>query len=62
MDGRKTATDWKKGLSFKLPKKGDTTSCNNWWGITVLTVPSKILSRIILNHIKGAAEAQPWKK
>jgi len=38
--------EWKKGILIKLPKKGDLTNCNNWRGITLLSSPSKILSRI----------------
>jgi hypothetical protein len=45
--------EWKKGTLIKLPKKGDLTNCNNWRGITLLSLPSKILSRIIFNRIKG---------
>jgi hypothetical protein len=44
--------EWKKGIMIKLPKKGDLTNYNNWRGITSLSLPSKILSRIILNRIK----------
>jgi hypothetical protein len=40
-----------------MPKEGDTTNCNNWWGITLLSVPSKTPSRIILYHIKDAMGA-----
>jgi hypothetical protein len=48
--------EWKKGILTKLPKKGDLTNCYNWRGITMLSLPSKILSRIILNRIKGYIE------
>lgn len=44
--------DWRKGLMIKLPKKGDLTECQNWRGITLLSIPSKVLLRIILNRIK----------
>jgi len=44
--------DWKCGLLVKLPKKGDTTNCDNWRGITLLSVPSKVLTRVLLNRIK----------
>jgi hypothetical protein len=36
----------------KLHKKGDVTNCENWRGITLLSVPSKIISWIILNQVK----------
>jgi len=26
--------DWRCGLLIKIPKKGDTANCDNWWGIT----------------------------
>jgi hypothetical protein len=48
----KLPADWKKGMIVKLPKRGDTTDCNNLRGITLLFVPSKVFSRIILNRIK----------
>jgi hypothetical protein len=46
----KLPADWKKGMIVKLPKKGDTTSCNNWRSITLLSVPSKVFSKNILNR------------
>jgi sorting nexin-29 len=44
--------DWKCGLLVKLPKKGDTINCDNWRGITLLSVPSKVLSRVLLSRMK----------
>ena len=44
--------DWKCGSLIKIPKKGDTASCDNWWGITLLSIPSKVFTRILLNRIK----------
>ena len=46
--------DWNKGLIVKLPKKGDLQHCDNWRGIILLSVPSKIFSRVLLNRIEGA--------
>jgi len=40
----------------KLPKKGDLSSCNNWQGIMLLSIPSKILTRIILERLKKALD------
>ncbi|CAH2278193.1 Hypothetical predicted protein [Pelobates cultripes] len=34
-------TDWKKGYLIKLPKKGDLSNCNNYRGITLLSVPAR---------------------
>jgi hypothetical protein len=46
----KVRKEWREGITVK---KGDTTNCNNWRGVTLLSVPSKILSIIILNRIKN---------
>ena len=48
--------EWKKGYLVKLPKKGDLSSCNNWQGIMLFSVPSKILTRIILERLKKALD------
>ena len=39
--------DWQKGIIIKLPKKGDLSYCDNWRGITWLSVPSKVLCRVL---------------
>jgi hypothetical protein len=36
----------------KTTEKGDTTNCDNWRGITLLSVPSKVLTTVLLNRIK----------
>ena len=45
--------DWNKGVIIKIPKKGDLQNCDNWRGITLLSMPSKIFCRILLNRIEG---------
>jgi hypothetical protein len=58
----KVPADWKKGLVVKLSNKVDTTNCNNWRGITLLNVPSKVLLRIILNSVKDVVELRLRKE
>ena len=48
---------WTTGLIVKLPKKGDLSDCNNWRGITLLSVTSKVLSRIIHRRIAEKLDA-----
>ena len=48
--------EWKKGYLMKLPKKGDLSSCNNWRGIKLLSIPCKFLTRIILERMKKALD------
>jgi len=52
----KIPEDWEEGLIMKIPKKGDLSDCNNWRGVTLLSIPSKILNRIILNRIQNTVE------
>jgi hypothetical protein len=43
---------WRCGLLTKIPKKGDTANCDNWRGITLLSIPSKVFTKILLNRVK----------
>ena len=36
--------DWTEGVIVKIPKKGALRNCNNWRGVTLLSVPSKTLA------------------
>jgi hypothetical protein len=51
-------SEMKDGIIVKLPKKGDLTQCNNWRGICVQPIASKIVARILLERIKTHIEAQ----
>ena len=51
-----TPGDWKMGLIIKLPKKGDLSLCKNWRGITLLSITSKVFSRVILDRISEALD------
>ena len=51
-------TDWTKGLLVKLPKSGDLSQCDKWRGITLLSIPSKVLTRIILDRMKDAVDKE----
>ena len=50
--------DWRKGLLVKLPKHGDLSQCGKWRGITLLSIPSKVLTRIILDRMKDAIDSR----
>lgn len=39
---QKLPKEWKEGIIIKLPKKGDLADCNNWRGITLLSVTGKV--------------------
>ena len=49
-------TTWSEGTIVKIPKKGDLTNCNKWRGITLLSIPSKIFCKILVNRMKTAVD------
>ena len=52
----KTARKWRKGLIAKLPEKGNLNECKNWSGITLLSVVSKVMRRIVIDRIRIGVE------
>ena len=48
--------EWQRGILIKIPKKGDLSKCENWRGITLLSVTSKILTRIMLERLKKSLD------
>ena len=46
-------TDWKRGLVVPLWKgKGDRQDCNNYRGVTLLSVPGKVFAQIIPDRVR----------
>ena len=41
---------------MKIQKKGNLADCNNWRGITLLSIPSKILCKVIIKRIQPALD------
>lgn len=46
--------DLKTGLIVRFAKKGDLSDCNNWRGITLLSLTSKVFSKIIQGCMTAA--------
>ena len=53
---------WKKGLAVTVFKEGDLRECNNWRGVTLLPVMSKIFCRMLLERIKKGVKKKRRKK
>lgn len=49
-------TSWTKSLVIVLPKKGNLQQCQNYRTISLISHPSKVMLRIILNRLKPQAE------
>ncbi|CAF4074483.1 unnamed protein product [Adineta steineri] len=50
--------DWSVAILIRLFKKGDKQLCDNYRGISLLSVISKLFSRIILNRIQQLIDNQ----
>jgi uncharacterized surface protein with fasciclin (FAS1) repeats len=46
----------KEGHIVKLPKKGNVSICDNYRGIMLLSVPGKVLNRVMLQRLKTAVD------
>ena len=49
-------TTWTQSLIITLPKKGNLQECQNYRTISLISHPSKVLLKIILNRLKPQAE------
>ena len=48
--------DWQSQLLVPLHKKGSRTTCDNYRGIALLSIPGKVFAKAILNRLKPRAE------
>ena len=48
--------EWKECYLIKIAKKGDLSRCGNFRGITLVSVPGKVLYRIIMERTKGEVD------
>ena len=56
---KKIPDDWNQGIIIIINnnnKKGALSECNNWRGITLLSIPSKILAKIIMKCLSLAVD------
>ena len=47
---------WTQSLVITLPKKGNLQQCQNYRAISLISHPSKVVLKIILNRLKPQAE------
>ena len=50
--------DWKNGTIVCIPKKGNLTECDNWRGVTLLSIPGKVYCQLILNRIRDVVDRE----
>ena len=56
LEKEEVPAQWKEGIVIKLVKKGDLRECSNYRGIMLLSVPGKVLNRVLLERIKAAVD------
>ena len=49
-------SDWRRQTIIPLHKKGSRSTCDNYRGIALLSTPSKVFSKAILNRLKPRVE------
>ena len=55
---RKVPNDWKKSVLVPLHKKKDWTVCDNYCGISLLSVPGKVFCFLILDPLEHIIDPQ----
>ena len=49
-------TPWTQSLVVTLPKKGNLQQCQNYRTVSLISHPSKVMQKIILNRLNPQAE------
>ena len=49
-------TPWTQSLVITLPQKGNLRQCQNYPTVSLISHPSKVMLKIILNRLKSQAE------
>ena len=54
-DKAEAPDEWKEGFIIQFPKTSNLRECDNYRGITILSVPGKMFSRRLLDRMKTTA-------
>ncbi|VDO79179.1 unnamed protein product [Schistosoma curassoni] len=57
-DEEQVLTDWKERHRIKISKQGDLSKSENYRGITILSIPGKVLNRVLLYRMNASVDAQ----
>ncbi|XP_061183454.1 uncharacterized protein LOC133191734 [Saccostrea echinata] len=53
--------EWHHGVIIRIPKKGNLNDCSNWRGKTLLSIPSKTMTKIITGGSSTTFIGTVWK-
>ena len=57
-EDKRITDDCNEATIVRIPKKGALNDCNYWRGITLLSIPSKILAKIIINRLSNVVNSR----
>jgi len=57
-DSEVVPQEWRNASLVPVPKKGDLSSCDNWWGISLLGVVGKVFAKIIQQRLQVIVEEE----
>ena len=49
--------EWKRDIIVRILKRYNLIDCSNWKSIIMLSVPSKVMSNVLVNKIKGETQS-----
>ena len=55
-DSGEAPEDWQLGVVVPLFKKGDRADCNNYRGISLLSVPGKVYAKVLESRVRAVVE------
>ncbi|KAL8578281.1 hypothetical protein ACOMHN_005672 [Nucella lapillus] len=55
-DTKQWPAEWTQSLIIAIPKKGNLKRCQNYRMISLISHPSKVMLRVLLNRLKGKSE------
>ena len=50
--------DWRSAVIVPTPRKGSKKVCKNYQGISLLSIPGKILAKVLNNRVRRVTEDQ----
>ena len=57
-EDKRIPDDWNEATIIRMPEKGALNDCNKWRGITLLSIPSTILAKIIINRLSNVVDSR----
>ena len=57
-EDKRIPDDWNEATIIRIPKKGALNNCNIWHGITLLSIPSKVLAKIVINRLSNVVDSR----